>query len=125
MTVIERYAEAYLTMAKEADYRPAAPGDGCGGIYLSPNQLADPKRLQDEALKYAKEFAREEDAGEFYIGCADYLNNRAFVYTIEAAHCLCAGSGFRELASKLLSMAVKEMAAVQELEGDGRNGGKG
>jgi hypothetical protein len=31
-SALVRFAEAYLMMA-EAHYRPAAPGDGCGGIY--------------------------------------------------------------------------------------------
>jgi hypothetical protein len=103
------YADAYIRMATEAHYRPAAPGDGFGGIYLDADQLADPSRLQAEALDYAKRFEAEEDTCQFQIGCCDFSNNRAFVYTIEAARLLCSGIGGHEPARKLLMMAEREV----------------
>jgi hypothetical protein len=35
-----RYREAYLMMAKQARYRPQAPGDGMGHVSLTRKQLA-------------------------------------------------------------------------------------
>jgi hypothetical protein len=35
-----RFYQAYLMMAKEANYRPAAPGDGMGNTYLTKTQAA-------------------------------------------------------------------------------------
>ena len=40
----QRFRQAYMAMAKRAKYRPAAPGDGCGGIYLSKDELSKPPR---------------------------------------------------------------------------------
>ena len=62
---LERYAEAYLAMAKVANYRPAAPGDGCGQVYLTCDEAADPERLRLEAIAYAKRFNDEEDDRTF------------------------------------------------------------
>ena len=46
-----RFAQAYLKMAIEAHYRPAAPGDGMGGIYLSEDELEDRDLLLKEAVE--------------------------------------------------------------------------
>lgn len=105
---IMRFIEAYLMMAIRAKYRPAAPGDGLGDIYLTDDELADPGRLLDEALKYAVRFDKEEDGLSFCIGCSEFSTNRAFVLSIEAARLLC--SGFAgPLALRLLRMAIKEV----------------
>lgn len=116
MSSIEKFRDAYLLMAHKANYRPAAPGDGFGGIYLNADQLADPEMLEKEARKYALVFAREEDDRGFFIGVSDYETSQAFVYTIEAARCLCGGIDFRELAGKLLMMALEEMNRIKEEE---------
>lgn len=70
---MERYAEAYLRMAKEARYRPKAPGDGCGNVSLTAQQAADRERLDREAWAYAEEFDREENDLSFIIGCSDFV----------------------------------------------------
>lgn len=105
----ERIVQAYERMAAEAHYRPKAPGDGFGGIFLDADELADKGRLRDEAVKYAKHFLKEEDGFDFWIGISCFKTVRASVYTIEAARCLCAGSDSEELARKLLKMAIKEL----------------
>jgi hypothetical protein len=110
--LLNRYAEAYINMAKQAHYRPAAPGDGCGGIYLSDEELSDPQRLKREAQQYAVEFLRLEEGMNFHIGHADFSTNRALVYTIEAARQLCGGFLSRPYALKLLEMAQAEVKAA-------------
>lgn len=86
---LTRYAEAYVHMAKEARYRPKAPGDGFGNVSLSARQLADRQRLMREAADYARAFDAEEDERTFIIGCSEYDTNRALIYTVEAARVLC------------------------------------
>lgn len=105
----EMICDAYLGMESKAKYRPEAPGDGMGGIYLSEEELGDLAVLRKESEKYARRFMEEEDTLIFHIGCCDYTNTTAFVYAIEAARCLCAGSGFHKLATKLLKMAAREV----------------
>lgn len=109
MKPINRIADAYRQMAADAKYRPAAPGDGWGGISLDRDQLADANILADESLRYAEKLLREEDGHQFWIGCSCFDTVRAFVYTIEAARCLCAGTDFENVAGKLLRMALAEL----------------
>ena len=89
---IERFHDAYPRMAKEVRYRPAAPSDGFGNIQLTLNQFDDKKILEQEAWRYAKQFIAEEDDCIFTIGCSNYVTNRAFMWTIEAARQLCSGT---------------------------------
>jgi hypothetical protein len=107
--LIRRFAEAYMAMAQQAHYRPATPGDGCGGINLSAQQFRDPQRLSAEAQDYAVEFLEEEQQMRFRIGCSDFRTNRALVYTIEAARLLCGGLVGDLYAIKLLNMALTEI----------------
>jgi hypothetical protein len=104
-----RIVEAYEQMATEAKYRPKAPGDGFGGIFLDAGELAEEKRLRNEAISYAQHFIKEENGLDFWIGISCFKTVKAFVYAIEAARCLCAGSDFEKLASKLLKMAIREL----------------
>ena len=104
-----RVYEAYLMMAEEARYRPAAPSDGFGNIQLSKKQLGDRQRLAKEAMVYARRFIDEEDGRAFNIGVSNYRTNRAFVYVIEAARCLCGAAD--DVAATLLEMARDEIAA--------------
>jgi hypothetical protein len=69
MSEFERIKEAYLMMAKAANYRPYAPGDGHGHIQLTEDELQDSDRVHAEAKAYASGFSREADAGFFHIGC--------------------------------------------------------
>jgi hypothetical protein len=110
----KRIVEAYLKMAEEAKYRPAAPGDGMGNVYLTAEEIADPDILQKEAVKYADEFLREEDL-HFTIGVSDFSTNRALVYTVEAARALCGVN--HDLASTLLKMAAEETRAAKKERG--------
>lgn len=96
-------------MARAAKYRPAAPGDGFGSIYLSKEQLEDQHRLDLEAVKYAVAFEREEDSNSFFIGCSDYRTNRAFILCIEAARQLASGFDGNPCALKLLNLAITEI----------------
>ena len=104
----KRIVEAYLKMADVARYRPAAPGDGMGSVYLTEEEIADPVRLSAEAAKYAQDFLSQEDS-HFTIGVSDSSTNRALVYAIEAARALC--SPAPDLAIALLQMAVEETKA--------------
>jgi hypothetical protein len=102
-----RYAEAYLAMAKEARYRPQAPGDGMGHVLHTKEEARDPSRLEEETLAYVKNFVAEEDTLSFAIGCTDFSTGRATIYAIEAARCLCGGAD--DVAVKLLKMAIDEI----------------
>ena len=104
---LERYCEAYLRMAKEAHYRPKAPGDGCGNVSLTAKEAADQGRLEGEAIAYAKASDVEEDERTFVIGCSEYQTNRALIFTIEAARALCGCAP--DLAIKLLTMAIDDI----------------
>lgn len=106
---LDRYRDAYLAMAHF--YRPQAPGDGFGNVTLSGDEIADPARLQREAIDYAIGFNVEEDTHSFWVGCSDFETNKAFVWTIEAARCL--ASGANDEAIKLLRMAATEVARVR------------
>jgi hypothetical protein len=66
---LTRFKEAYLGMARRARYRPGAPGDGCGNIVLSDEDLRDPVRLDEEAVAYAEKMDRRGRA----LSCGRYL----------------------------------------------------
>ena len=100
----DRIREAYIRMAKEANYRPAAPGDGFGSVDLTATELKDEAVLNAEAARYAEEFIRQEDSLSFYVGVSNWETNMALVYTIEAARLLCSGVA-DTLALRLLDMA--------------------
>jgi hypothetical protein len=104
---IERFAEAYLEMAKRAKYRPAAPGDGMGNVSLSDEEARDPDRLMREAKEYAARFLEADNATKHSIGVSNYTTNRALVYVIEAARSLCGAAD--SLALDLLQMAIDEI----------------
>ena len=46
--------EAYIRMAEQARYRPAAPNDGFGNSDLSEQELADADILEEEARRTPK-----------------------------------------------------------------------
>jgi hypothetical protein len=102
-----RIEEAYRQMASRIRYRPAAPGNGLGNIWLSEEELADPERLAREAAFYATRFIAEEDDGSFALGVSNFATNRALVYTIEAARLLNGADNSRALL--LLAMAREEI----------------
>jgi hypothetical protein len=110
---LQRFADAYAAMAREAKYRPQAPSDGFGNIQLSLEQVKDPARLHRESVQYAVQFLAEEDRDSFWIGCSDFRTNKAFMWTIEAARQLASGSSGNETAIKLLEMAAREVRRVQ------------
>ncbi|HTC45833.1 MAG TPA: hypothetical protein VK722_00805 [Candidatus Aquilonibacter sp.] len=98
LSVEDRIREAYVEMARQANYRPeAAEGSGAGSD------------VREEAACYARRFVAEEQTTDFHIGVSDYTTNRALVYTIEAARLLCCGLLGVDHALKLLEMAVTEV----------------
>jgi hypothetical protein len=107
-----RFAQAYLMMATEALYRPAAPGDGMGSVNLSEEELIDHDLLLREAVDYATRFHEQEDTLKFNIGISNYITNRAFVFTIEAARSLAGGND--GLAAKLLEMAMQDVERARQ-----------
>jgi hypothetical protein len=109
---LQRFCEAYLAMARKANYRPAAPGDGCGHVFLNPTRA----RLDAEATAYAIQFLAEEDRRSFRLGCSDFSTNKAFCWAIEAARQLASGVEGRATACKLLRVALTEIARVQRGE---------
>ena len=111
---LERIAETYEYMAREAKYRPAAPGDRMGNTDLTVRQLADSRLLREEAMRYACEFTRQEEAGQFWLGVIDNsvidnMTNRAVVLLVEAIRVLAGGPGLEALALHLVKMAEAEV----------------
>lgn len=106
-----RFREAYLQMAKVARYRPQAPGDGCGNVSLTDDELRDPQRLENEATEYAARFYKADGDRQHRVGCSNFATNRGLVYTIEAARALCGGAD--DLALDLLRMAVADVAKAK------------
>jgi len=109
----DRIREAYLRMARDAKFRPAAPGDGFGTVLLSDEQAKDEARLEAEATKYATEFIEEENTRKFNIGVSNGVTNRAFAYTIEAARLLCGMGDSALYAKKLLQFAIDDIERAE------------
>jgi hypothetical protein len=104
------FAEAYLRMARELNYRPGAPGDGFGSVDLDEEQLANQKRLEDEAVKFARRFRAAEDDHRFQIGISHSETHEALVFLIQAARESC-GSDIT-LALDLSRTAVAQLEEV-------------
>jgi len=104
-----RIRKAYFKMAHVAKYRPRAHSDGC----LSPEELADPRRLNKEASEYADRFLEAENTLDFRIGVRHWDHNRVLVYTLEAARLLCRGSDATGFAIRLLRLALAEAKDLQ------------
>lgn len=102
-----RFKQAYLAMVETAKYRPFAPSDGLGGIYLDEEELADPERLAKEAAEYAKEFQNTIVKRDWSLGVPNYTTNRALVYAVEAAKCM--NAGMDHPAKQLLQLALREV----------------
>lgn len=96
----KRFEEAYREIAAQAGWRRLA-------ICLSEEERQDQHRLDREASEFASDFQAEANLGKFHIGAPDWSTNRALVYTIEAARCLCGVDA--ERAVKLLQMALDEV----------------
>lgn len=117
MSKLARYAETYLRMANEINYRPEMQSD------LSSEELNDPAILKTEARKYAERFGREEDTDHFFIGCSNWDTNRAFVLVIEAARLLASGCADGP-ALELLRKAIAEVEKCGDFgEGQGQVNG--
>ena len=101
---------AYRRMAAEARYRPNAPSDGFGNIDMPLIELD----LDDEAARYAADWMREEQRGQFAMGVPDATTATAMVFTVEAARMICEGfiPGALERVEKLLEMALEEIRGV-------------
>jgi len=104
-----RICKAYFKMAYVAKYRPQANSDGC----LSIEELADPRRLNNEASEYADRFLEAENTLDFRIGVRHWDHNRVLVYTLEAARLLCRGSDATDFAIRLLKLALAEAKDLQ------------
>jgi hypothetical protein len=117
MSKLQRFAEAYTMMA-ELGYRPAAPGNGFGGITVPAAEL----EVSVEAREYATRFAAEENTNEYWAGCTDYTFNRAAVLALEAFRLMNGGRFWNdgdkrgpELVPDLLRLAAEEYErAVRE-----------
>jgi hypothetical protein len=95
-SVEDRFSEAYVRMAEQANYHPEFTGaDGDLGA---------------EAASYAKRFVAEERTGAYHIGVTD-TSNRALAFTVVAAKKLCGGVLGVEAGLELLEMAVVKVKA--------------
>jgi len=111
MSEFQRLKEAYLMIAKEANYRPYAPGDGHGHVQLTEEELQDNKRLNKEAERYACCFSEEADEGKFHIGCPNYETNIALVLAVEIARNCCAS--WSPLPLVLAKLLVRELERAE------------
>lgn len=94
---------AYRRMADEARYRPAAPSDGFGNITVPLAELD----LDQEAEVYAGRWLQEEDSQVYALGCPDFADRAALIFTVEAARCV---NGMQSAAAaRLLRMALAEL----------------
>lgn len=96
----ERFAEAYLVMARTTGYRP---------MNVSSNLAENhPTRLRREAEAYARHRLAEDDNALFEVpACTEFGTNRETLYLLEAAELLCCGSWGEEAAVKLIKLALK------------------
>lgn len=99
----DRIGQTYRRMASEARYRPKAPGDGLGNIYMPHAELD----LDQEISEYASQWEADERRLDFTIGVTNYSTLPATIFAVEAARCLCAVND--DVALKLLKMAVAEL----------------
>jgi hypothetical protein len=95
--------DAYKTMAREADYRRAAPLDEPDYIAADLPTLD----LEEEARQYAGFWWKQEESQEYVIGCPHSQNRQAMIYAVEAAGAMCAGAD--GLAIDLLKLALEAM----------------
>ena len=107
---VDQIMDSYKAMADEARYRPAAPSDGMGTIVVPLKELD----LEDEASRYVVDWWEQEDKREFRVGCCDFTTRPSTIYAIEASRNMCAGTAGREVALRLLKMAVRELENVME-----------
>jgi hypothetical protein len=102
-----RVIAAYKQMAKH--YRPLAPSDGLGHVLLSKEELADPRRLEQEAKEAALQFVTEDnDCNHVVHGCANGNDTATMFYCLRVAELCCAGAD-RNLIAALLKLALKEV----------------
>lgn len=95
-------ADAYRRMAR-MKYRPAAPSDGFGHITVP---IAD-LDIEQEVLDYAKQWRREEDSDDYYLGCPDFDDRPALILIVEAARLL--NGQDRAKAVQLLTAATADI----------------
>lgn len=103
--ILDQTSDAYRQMATDAHYRPAAPSDGHGNITVPIEDLD----LDKEAMRYAHRWWTEEDQQDYRIGCPDFSDRPALIFTIEAARAICGVN--RELAINLLELALTDLKA--------------
>lgn len=96
----DQIAGAYERMAAEAHYHPEALSDGFGNIVGKIDVPAQSKR-------YAHRWWADEEAQAFWVGCPNFSERPALIFTIEAARNICGGE--HEVARQLLSMALAEL----------------
>jgi hypothetical protein len=102
-SIDKQVANAYRRMASEGRYRPAAPSDGFGTIYMPIEELD----LDDEIRRYSEGWKAEERRHEFAIGVGNFPTVPAMVFAIEAARCMCGVDDGTAL--RLLKLAVDEL----------------
>lgn len=105
-TQADRIAESYRRMADEARYRPKAPADVVGNIFMPDDELD----LDQEVSEYVGQWRAEERKCDFTIGVTNFPTLPATIFAVEAARCMCGASD--DIALKLLKMAVAELEAI-------------
>jgi hypothetical protein len=116
--IVARYREAYLFMAS-IKYRPGAPSDGLGSVYLSKEEAQDKALLEHEATDYAIDFYLREqrflETAEqcLWVGRSNFETNRAFMWIVEAAR-MTMSSTDEPIALKLLKKAIAEIEDVRK-----------
>lgn len=99
----EQVVRTYERLAREAKYRPTAPGDGLGNITVPVAELD----LPAEAAAYAVGWGRDEQSMDFFLGCPSFDDRPALIFIVEAARLL--NGVERKGAAHLLRMALAEL----------------
>jgi hypothetical protein len=91
----QQIAEMFYRMFDEAGHRP-----GC----TSPGR-PDEQTLKEEAIRYAHDWWKQEDYGDYHVGIPSFVSRQAMVLLVEAAGAL-AGDHWTK-AMKLTKMAQR------------------
>lgn len=99
---VEQIADAYRRMVLRAGHRPMNAG----------KVIAEHQDLDADIVRYVPYWWEQENKQEYSIGCPDWSDRKALIWTVEAAGLICGGA--LRKAAKLLRMAADELESRAE-----------